>query len=203
MQTAKTLIGLGGCPGWSKSSLGAHAILLVLSWGGLFYKLKFDFHAMHNNIVVVFFCFFLLFLLFFLAYPALFEPRHDRTNKMTVCSAKTQVSLGMHPGWSESSLCAQWVAKDRRFLQADSEDWSDWADAQADLSLRWAHTVTLLVLSCRGSFQTGLYLEFATSFLIYMFYLIKSKRPFYNCCYLRLHSQTCYSVWCHMVLIRF
>ena len=27
---------LGGCPGWSESSLGAHAILLVLSRGGLF-----------------------------------------------------------------------------------------------------------------------------------------------------------------------
>ena len=33
MRTAKTLIGLGGCPGWSESSLGTHAILLVLSWG--------------------------------------------------------------------------------------------------------------------------------------------------------------------------
>ena len=30
---AKTLIRLGGCPGWSEYSLGAHAILLVLSWG--------------------------------------------------------------------------------------------------------------------------------------------------------------------------
>ena len=28
------LIRLGGCPGWSESSLGAHAILLVLLWGG-------------------------------------------------------------------------------------------------------------------------------------------------------------------------
>ena len=27
---------LGRCPGWSESSLGAHAILLVLSWGGSF-----------------------------------------------------------------------------------------------------------------------------------------------------------------------
>ena len=34
MRTAKTLIRLGGCPGWSESSLGAHALLLVLSWGG-------------------------------------------------------------------------------------------------------------------------------------------------------------------------
>ena len=32
MRTAKTLIRLWGCPGWSESSLGAHAILLVLSW---------------------------------------------------------------------------------------------------------------------------------------------------------------------------
>ena len=34
MRTANTLIRLGGCPGWSESSLGAHAILLVLSRGG-------------------------------------------------------------------------------------------------------------------------------------------------------------------------
>ena len=31
---AKTLIRLGGCPGWSESSLGAQVILLVLSCGG-------------------------------------------------------------------------------------------------------------------------------------------------------------------------
>ena len=34
MRTAKTLISLGGCPGRSESSLGAHVILLVLSCGG-------------------------------------------------------------------------------------------------------------------------------------------------------------------------
>ena len=32
--TAKTLIRLGGCPGWSESSLAAQVILLVLSCGG-------------------------------------------------------------------------------------------------------------------------------------------------------------------------
>ena len=70
------------------------------------------------------------------------EPRHDRTNKVTVRPAKTQISLGICPVWSESSLCAQWVAKDPRFLHVDSDDsgWSDWADAQADLSLRWAQS---------------------------------------------------------------
>ena len=35
----------------------------------------------------------------------------------------------------QSLLCAQWVAKDPSFLLADSED----SDAQADLSVRWAH----------------------------------------------------------------
>ena len=54
--------------------------------------------------------------------------------------AKTQISLGIHPVWSESSLCTQWVAKGPRFLHADSKDCSDWADAQADLSLCWTHT---------------------------------------------------------------
>ena len=34
IRTAKTLIRLGGCQGWSESSLGAHAILFVLSCGG-------------------------------------------------------------------------------------------------------------------------------------------------------------------------
>ena len=82
------------------------------------------------------------------------EPPHDKTNKMIVRPAKTQISLGIRPVWSESSLCAQWVAKDPVFLHADSEDWSDWADAQADLSLRWAHThfvgfvMLRLIFSC-------------------------------------------------------
>ena len=50
------------------------------------------------------------------------EPPHDKTNKMSVRPAKTQISLGIRPVWSESSLCAQWVAKDPRFLHADRED---------------------------------------------------------------------------------
>ena len=50
------------------------------------------------------------------------EPPHDKTNKMTVCPAKTQISLGIHPVWSESLLCTQWVAKDPSFLHVDSED---------------------------------------------------------------------------------
>ena len=35
---------------------------------------------------------------------------------------KTQISLGIRPVWSESLLCAQWVAKGSVLLQVDSED---------------------------------------------------------------------------------
>ena len=49
MRAAKTLIRLGECPGWSESSLGAHAILLVLSWGGSFRE---DIHA-HKAVVLI------------------------------------------------------------------------------------------------------------------------------------------------------
>ena len=34
------------------------------------------------------------------------EPRHDKTNKMSVRPAKTQINLGIRPVWSESSLSA-------------------------------------------------------------------------------------------------
>ena len=72
---------------------------------------------------------------------------------MTVLPAKTQISLGIHPVWSESLPCSQWVAKDPRFLHADSEDWSviilggcpGWSE-----SWLGAHAI-LLVLSWRSS----------------------------------------------------
>ena len=44
-----------------------------------------------------------------------------KTNKMSVRPAKTQISLGIRPVCSESSLFAQWVDKDPSFLHVDSE----------------------------------------------------------------------------------
>ena len=64
--------------------------------------------------------------------------------------AKTQISLDVHPVWSGSAVYALRVAKDPRFLHEDSKDWSDWAGAQADLSIRWfcwfCHAVALFFL---------------------------------------------------------
>ena len=56
-----------------------------------------------------------------MSFHSIIEPSRDKTNKMDVRPAKTQISLGIRPVWSESSLFAQMVAKDSSFLQADSE----------------------------------------------------------------------------------
>ena len=61
---------------------------------------------------------------------------------------KTQVSLGICPIWSESSLYAQWVAKDTRFLHADSEDSDQTGQIPRLIWVFAGRTLILLVLSC-------------------------------------------------------
>ena len=77
------------------------------------------------------------------------EPRHDKTNKMSVRPAKTQISLGIRPVWSESSLSA-W-----RKL-----DWSE--SSLGAQSLCWICHVAALIL-----FYLFIYL------LIYLWHFIK------------------------------
>ena len=83
---------------------------------------------------------------------AWFEPRHEKTNKWTMGPAKTQISLGVRPVWSESLLCAQWVVKDPNFLHVDSEV-SDQTRRMPRLIWGFAGRILiLLVLSWDGSF---------------------------------------------------
>ena len=86
-----------------------------------------------------------------------FVNRIDLSQSMTkwtiwnVHPAKTQISLGIRPVWSESSLCAHWVAKDPMFLHANSED-SDQTGRMPGWSESSLGTqVILLVLSCASS----------------------------------------------------
>ena len=53
---------------------------------------------------------------------------------------------------AQSSLCAQWVAKDPRFLHADSEDSDQTARMPRLIWVFTGRTLILLVLSCRGSY---------------------------------------------------
>ena len=82
-----------------------------------------------------------------------FEPPHDKTNKVAVRPAKTQISLGIRLVWSESSLCAESVAKDPRFLPADSEDSGQTGRMPRLIRVFAGRTVILLILSWGGSFD--------------------------------------------------
>ena len=66
-----------------------------------------------------------------------------KPTKLLVRPVKTQISLGIHPVWSESSMCTLWVAKEQMLLHADSED-SD----QTGLMSRpiWVVTGTQVIL---------------------------------------------------------
>ena len=134
MRTVKTLIRLGGCPGWSESLLGAHAILLILSWGSSFFiltgpcfqwtsSLKISSWAMSTLFQVrASFSWLNLWLssapeyaeirkIFSSCNTIIVESRFNLSHSMTkptkwpVRPAKTQISLRICPVWSESLLC--------------------------------------------------------------------------------------------------
>ena len=87
-----------------------------------------------------------------------FELLHDKTNKMT-CVLSKDSDQPEHP----PSLIRVFTVRMKKHWALNYlfstlwRLWSDWEDAQADLSLCWVHVI-LLVLSCGGSssFQTPL-----------------------------------------------
>ena len=82
---------------------------------------------------------------------------HNTTKptKWHVHPAKTQISLGIRPVWSESSLCAQWVAKDTRVLHADIKDSDQTGQMPRLICVFAGRTVSLLVLLCCSSYLTS------------------------------------------------
>ena len=51
-------------------------------------------------------CYLLYILVLQWSYALIYEPPHDKTNNVVVRPAKTQISLGIRPVWSEFSLSA-------------------------------------------------------------------------------------------------
>ena len=80
--------------------------------------------------------FYVIILQYFISYMSRLV---TKPTKRHVRPAKTQISLGIRPVWSVFAVCMKksWVLNYP--LSAQRRLWSDWADAQADLSLRWAH----------------------------------------------------------------
>ena len=75
-----------------------------------------------------------------------------KPTKWPVRQAKTRISLGIRPVWSESSMCAQWVAKDPSFLHAVSENSDQTGRMHRLIWIFAGRTSILLVLSRGGSF---------------------------------------------------
>ena len=80
-----------------------------------------------------------------------FEPPHDKTNKVTVHPVKTQISLGICPVWSESSLSAwrKLGSLATHWMHSEVSDQTGWMPR-----LIWVfagRTVILMVLSQSGS----------------------------------------------------
>ena len=94
---------------------------------------------------------------------------------MSVHPAKTQISLGIHQVWSESSLSAQWVPKDPSFLHVDSE-YSDQTGQMPRLTWVFAvRTLILLVLSCSGSNSDVRYWEISSVVAVCSSVLTRAK----------------------------
>ena len=117
MRTAKTLIRLGGCPGWYESLLDAMVILLVLSCCSTnvfsyFQLVASDWRDVH---------WFLLQNLFTKTLHVCrtfhissktyewFEPRHEKTCLCYMRTTEAQISLRIRPVWSAPLLFAAWI----------------------------------------------------------------------------------------------
>ena len=71
-----------------------------------------------------------------------FEPWHDKTNNLSDCAPSEDSDQPGHPPSLirvfAVHMMKAWTLSYQ--LRAQRRLWSDWADAQADLNLRWAHS---------------------------------------------------------------
>ena len=86
-----------------------------------------------------------------IVWTATIEPRHDKTNKVSVRPAKTQISLGIRPVWSESSLSAWRKLGSLATHWVQSEDCDQTGRIPRLIWVFAGRTLILLVLSCRSS----------------------------------------------------
>ena len=108
------------------------------------------------------------------------EPPHDKTNKMSVRPAKTQISLCIRPVWSDSSLCAQWIAKDPSFLHEDPPGWSE--SSLGAHSFYWFCHVAAHVV-CVISWQTEIIADLSESMELFSHRIFKILKAIFACFY--------------------
>ena len=134
MRTVKTLIRLGGCPGWSESSLGAHSFcwfchvaahMVLCSFPPLIALRKW--HLLQQCPLDI--CLATMWDATWQNQQCVCAPSEDSDQPGHPPSLIRVLAVRLKKPWGLSyPLSAQWRL------------WTDWADAQADLSFRWAHT---------------------------------------------------------------
>ena len=118
---------------WSQVSMLHTIISTIMHFNSTTTKIKslvtsLSFHAlkMTDSSTTNFYCcphlVFKLYSQFHLLFTIKLSRLVTKPAKWSVRPAKTQISLGIHPVWSESSQCAQWVAKDPLLFHAHSKD---------------------------------------------------------------------------------
>ena len=100
-------------------------------------------------------------------YISIFEPPHDKNNKVAVRPAKAQISLGIRPVWSESSLSAWRKLGSLATHWVHSEDSEQTGRMPRLIGVFAGCTLTLLVLSCSGSFVLPQFLSAKIIVLVY------------------------------------
>ena len=103
------------------------------------------------------------------------EPPHDKTNNVVVHPAKTQISLGIRPVWSESSLSAWGKLASLATHWVHSKDSDQTGRMPRLIWVFTGRTLTLLVLS-RGS-------------------SIYENRPHYDIDLCDMRKMRCWSAW--------
>ena len=110
-----------------------------------------------------------------------YEPPHVKTNKMTGRPATTQISLGIHLVWWESSLCTQWVAKDPRFLHADNKDSDQTGQMPRLIWVFSRHTFHFVGFVMRRLICCGSCIQRLSTVEWHYFWLSSSNRIYFYC----------------------
>ena len=89
--------------------------------------------------------------------------------------AKTQISLGIRPVWSVIAVSLMCSLGPKLSSCGQQRLWSDWADAQADLSLRWAQTHFVDFVMSQLMFWTRQLLQFWFSLCLALGYKARKR----------------------------
>ena len=111
---------------------------------------------------------------FFFCFVSLYEPLHDKASSVSVRPAKTQISLGIRPFWSESLLSA-W-----RNLGSLPNERTVKTLIRLGGCLGWSESslgaqVLLLVLSCLCSYYHYFRMVYSPAVTLYILLRLKEK----------------------------